>query len=367
MDRHLLTYVAMNAHREQAALYAGPRRFPGHPKAARLAGHGPAPYEHKPGNSASYYVTLETAKGKQKTIWGVDLEGALAGAKPAIGSQIALEHTGSEAVRLPNGAMTERHSWQVRDAEALAYRQLASSLGRRRLKETTLDFAERRGIDTVRDRIDNGRAPPNRARDRFEQAAARIGERLGLGRDPPGKKPGRRQPGQQAPTGPERGRGTAAGEGAESGGARPGSRRRQREPERPPGGMTPAARWTAAIEAEAKAVRAKARRAADSAEMGSCDRQEARSPQTGHAQRARTVFIARNPRSGMMLKWTCGRRSGTGWSGRLTARASARPRSCALLWMPSPATVAGARGWRSGRQSGGIPNLPRQSRPSRRG
>ena len=27
---------------------------------------------------------------------------------------------------------------------------------------------------------------------------------------------------------------------------------------------------------------------------------------------------------------------------------------------------AGARGWRSGRQSGGIPNLPRRSRPGRR-
>ena len=259
MDRHL-TYVAMTRHREQAALYAGRDDFEDR-KAGRLVAHGPAPYEHKPGNSASYYVTLETAKGKQKTIWGVDLEGAMAGAKPAIGSQIALEHTGSEAVRLPNGAMTERHSWQVRDAEALAYRQLASSLGRRRLKETTLDFAERRGIDTMRDWIDNGRALLNRARDRFEQAAARIGERLGLGRSLR-EELRERQPGKQAPTPAERPR-----------------ERPEKTPERrqSPAGIetVPAgagaasgdmARWTAAIEAEAKAVRAKARRAADLAE-----------------------------------------------------------------------------------------------------
>ena len=61
------------------------------------------------------------------------------------------------------------------------YGEMAGSLARKRTKETTLDFAERRGIDTLRDWIGNGRALLNRAQARLEQAAARIGERLGLG------------------------------------------------------------------------------------------------------------------------------------------------------------------------------------------
>jgi Ti-type conjugative transfer relaxase TraA len=62
-----------------------------------------------------------------------------------------------------------------------SYKAMAGRLARKRTKETTLDFAERRGIDTLRDWIGNGRALLNRAQARFEQAAARIGERLGLG------------------------------------------------------------------------------------------------------------------------------------------------------------------------------------------
>ena len=143
------------------------------------------------------------------------------------------------------------------------HKEMAWRVSRRRTNETTLDFAERRGIDTVRDWIDNGRALLNRARDRFEQAAARIGERLGLGRNLR-EELLERQQGQQAPTA----------------GAKP-QERAEKAPERQnpagietapagagaaSGGMTPAARWKAAIEAEAKAVRAKALHAADLAE-----------------------------------------------------------------------------------------------------
>jgi hypothetical protein len=140
------------------------------------------------------------------------------------------------------------------------YKAMAWRLARKRTNETTLDFAERRGIDTVRDWIANGRALLHRARDRFEQAAERIGERLGLGRSLR-KELRERQQGKQAPTPPER---------------------PQERPEKAPERQSPAgieavpagagaasgdaARWTAAIEAEAKAVRAKAQRAADLAE-----------------------------------------------------------------------------------------------------
>jgi len=150
MDRHL-TYVAMTRHRDGAQLYAAQDEFTDR-QAGRLVEHGAAPYEHQPGKSDSYFVTLENDKGQRQTIWGVDLERAMKGAEraPEIGDRIGLEHRGSEPVRLPDGQMVERHAWKVRDAGELAYSQLESRLSRSGVKETTLDytsdFAERRGI-----------------------------------------------------------------------------------------------------------------------------------------------------------------------------------------------------------------------------
>ena len=148
MDRHL-TYVAMTRHRDRAQLYADRQEFSDR-QAGRLVEHGAAPYEHQPGNSGSYFVTLENDKGQRNTIWGVDLERAMKEAAPEIGDKIGLQHMGSVPVRLPDGQMVERHAWKVRDAGELAYSQLESRLSRSGVKETTLDytrdFAERRGI-----------------------------------------------------------------------------------------------------------------------------------------------------------------------------------------------------------------------------
>ena len=126
------------------------------------------------------------------------------------------------------------------------YKAMAGRLARKRTKETTLDFAERRGIDTLRDWIGNGRALLNRAQARFEQAAARIGERLGLGgRSLRQELQERRQQmaepaARQAPA------------GIETAPAQP-----QRAADE---GLPLEARWKAATAAEFKAVRDKAQR-----------------------------------------------------------------------------------------------------------
>ena len=132
------------------------------------------------------------------------------------------------------------------------YKAMAGRLARKRTKETTLDFAERRGIDTLRDWIGNGRALLNRAQARFEQAAARIGERLGLG--------GRSlrqelQERRQQTAGPAVMKAPA---GIETAPAQP-----QRAADE---GLPLEARWKAAIAAEAKAVRDKAQRITAKAE-----------------------------------------------------------------------------------------------------
>lgn len=146
MDRHL-TYVAMTRHRDGVQLYAAQDEFT---NAGRLVEHGAAPFEHDPQKSDSYFVTLENAKGEQRTLWGVDLERAMKAAAPEIGEKIGLQHEGSTPVTLPDGTQTHRNTWKVQDAGELAYDQLERRLSRSGVKETTLDytrdFAERRGI-----------------------------------------------------------------------------------------------------------------------------------------------------------------------------------------------------------------------------
>ena len=152
MDRHL-TYVAMTRHRDGVQLYAAQDEFTNAGQtlaAGRLVEHGAAPYEHRQGNSQSYFVTLENDKGERRTLWGVDLERAMKEAGPEIGEKIGLQHEGSTPVTLPDGTQTHRNTWKVQDAGELAYDQLERRLSRSGVKETTLDytndFAERRGI-----------------------------------------------------------------------------------------------------------------------------------------------------------------------------------------------------------------------------
>ena len=172
MDRHL-TYVAMTRHRDGVQLYAAQDEFT---NAGRLVEHGAAPYEHDPKNSDSYFVTLENAKGEQRTIWGVDLERAMKEAAPEIGERIGLQHLGSTPVTLPDGTQTHRNTWKVQDAGELAYSQLENRLSRSGVKETTLDytrdFAERRGIAG-----DPGIAEQMGVRSEIEISAERAGPR----------------------------------------------------------------------------------------------------------------------------------------------------------------------------------------------
>ena len=139
MDRHL-TYVAMTRHRDDVQLYAGEDEF-AHRGVGRLVEHGAAPYQHDPKNRQSYFVTLENDRGERHTTWGVGLAGAVAQANPQSGDRLGLQHTGSETVQLPDGTMTGRNSWKVRDAADLAFSSLEARLSRSGAKETTLDYA----------------------------------------------------------------------------------------------------------------------------------------------------------------------------------------------------------------------------------
>ncbi len=195
LDRHL-TYVAMTRHRNDAKLYVRLGDF------TRMGGilvdHGVAPYENKPGNRDSYFVTLANGEGKESTIWGVDLERAMAKAAPEIGDRIGLEHKGSQPVVLPDGKTVQRHVWDVVDVRMLAMSRLTECLSRDGAKETTLDyektssyraalrFVEIRGLNLtsvartmVRDRLDWTVRQKQRLAD-FGTRLREIAGRLGL-------------------------------------------------------------------------------------------------------------------------------------------------------------------------------------------
>lgn len=198
LDRHL-TYVAMTRHREAAELHVGMEEFTNR-RGGILVEHGVAPYEHKPGNRDSYFVTIEDSDGEQRTIWGVDLKRAIKEARPDVGDRIGLKHDGSETVTLPDGTTAERNTWKVVRVAELAMERLKERLARDGSKETTLDyegassyraalrFAEARGLHLMnvartisKDRL----AWTVRQKQRLIDLAAKLaalGTRLGLAR-----------------------------------------------------------------------------------------------------------------------------------------------------------------------------------------
>ncbi|RVH83312.1 Ti-type conjugative transfer relaxase TraA [Sinorhizobium meliloti] len=196
LDRHL-AYVAMTRHREAAELYVGLEEF-AQRRGGVLIAHGEAPFEHKPGNRSSYYVTLGFANGQEHTLWGVDLARAMDVADARIGDRIGIEHAGSERVRLPDGTEANRNSWKVVPVEDLAMARMHERLSRDASKETTLDyqnassyraalrFADRRGLHLMsvgrtllRDRLQWTIRQKEKLTDLMSRLAA-VGERLGL-------------------------------------------------------------------------------------------------------------------------------------------------------------------------------------------
>jgi hypothetical protein len=65
-----------------------------------LVAHGPADYKGDPNNGPSYFVTLITDTGEEKTVWGVALADAMAEREFAQGDRIKLKDLGREAVTI---------------------------------------------------------------------------------------------------------------------------------------------------------------------------------------------------------------------------------------------------------------------------
>src|SRR6202008_4278150 len=71
----------------------------GHLIIGRLKEHGPAPYQFRSNEDASYYVRLLTSRG-ERTLWGKDLERAVRDGEtqPKVGDLVGARRIAREAV-----------------------------------------------------------------------------------------------------------------------------------------------------------------------------------------------------------------------------------------------------------------------------
>ena len=121
--------------RDEADREAAPRVRPGELIAGRLIDHGPARYRHDSRQSESYFVRLEIA-GREREIWGVDLERALRESltRPANGDIVGLRAVGRERVTIraaageseQNEKTAHRNRWIVEQRDFFASRARAA-------------------------------------------------------------------------------------------------------------------------------------------------------------------------------------------------------------------------------------------------
>jgi gas vesicle protein len=66
----------------------------------RLVQHGEAKYKNDHDEKPSYYVTVQTRDGDERTVWGKDLKRAMSVTHCKVGDAISLERTGTEPVQV---------------------------------------------------------------------------------------------------------------------------------------------------------------------------------------------------------------------------------------------------------------------------
>ena len=123
------------AQRDEAERDAPARVRPGQLITGRLMDHGPARYRHDSQQSESYFLRLEVA-GREREIWGVDLERALRESltRPANGDMIGLRAVGRERVTIraaagqseQNEKTAHRNRWIVEQRDFFASRARAA-------------------------------------------------------------------------------------------------------------------------------------------------------------------------------------------------------------------------------------------------
>lgn len=85
-----------------------------------LLAHGSAPYEFRKDNNPSYYVRMRDAHG-ERTLWGKELEAAIAAPGLQVGEQVRLYVNGAQPVVVKT--VTRDEAGQVAGTESVAARR----------------------------------------------------------------------------------------------------------------------------------------------------------------------------------------------------------------------------------------------------
>lgn len=155
-----------------------------------LVAHGAAPFNHNEKQNDSYYATVRTPSGEQ-TVWGLDLERAIAESGVQIGQRIELEKGGSREVTArqrqfdengkelaPKSVTSRRNEWHVSSPDVAG---LPTREQRQQMASVRREIDERRRINEARDAFLSGnwkytkeqQVTLEMARERIKEQAAR--------------------------------------------------------------------------------------------------------------------------------------------------------------------------------------------------
>ena len=168
-----------NSARAESRSGGSERDRPDYPAAGVLLDHGAAPYQHEPGNSPSYFVSVRGASGEVVTHWGLDLKRATEASVAAIGDQVELSRLGRQRVQvrepIRNGdgfvvdyetKETERNAWSVTVRERGSAGRATDGADPLAAKVVELFTAKRLATLPAEERV--------RFRELYQQAKARL-------------------------------------------------------------------------------------------------------------------------------------------------------------------------------------------------
>jgi hypothetical protein len=122
------------------------------PEFDTLIKHGAAPYQNNPDNTQSYFATLENTQGKERTVWGKEIEQTLNNSNIKTGDRVKLTKGNKTAVTVQADQLdaqgkkigtkdiqTHKNSWRVVPEEQDKKNQSDSELIRTKDREDILE------------------------------------------------------------------------------------------------------------------------------------------------------------------------------------------------------------------------------------
>lgn len=142
----------------------------------RLVKHGEAPYEFNKDNKTSYYLTVQTPRGENRTYWGVDFPRALEESGAQIGEMVNVKNLGRQPVTVTEKVYdeqgtvvgqheveTHRNKWEVarlENEQVKAFRGAPDNAARAEAAKSNPNLANAFGIEAALQKFADTRLKP---------------------------------------------------------------------------------------------------------------------------------------------------------------------------------------------------------------